>query len=230
MAGELIKAKDVLKIGQRVEFYVGDSDERFASRIEDMTKDELIVAMPMNSKHVPIIPRSSERLYALAVGRQCRYRFFTTFHKAARMDDRIPVWHISRPDEVERHQNREFVRVRVTLPVRVRLIHEDGSLQEPVLAKIVDLSGNGICFAMNHEVKPGTKAALTFDGIPGVGFVEQMSRVARCAAVERDDGTRIYHIGAAFQYLPRAVSNKIVRYLFTVQRTAIAKGIYSDKE
>lgn len=230
MAGELIKAKDVLKIGQRVEFYVGDNDASFASRIEDITEDELIVAMPVNSKRVPVIPRSNEKLYALAGGKQCRYRFFTTFRKISRLDDRIPVWHISRPTEVERHQNREFVRVRVTLPVQVRLIDEDGSIQNPVLTKTVDFSGNGICFVLDHEVKLGTMAALALEDIPGVGSIEQMSRVARCTSVERNDGTRVYHIGAAFQHLSPAVSNKIVRYLFSVQRAIIAKGIHNNEE
>ena len=226
MAGELVKAKDVLKIGQRVEFYVGDNEECFASRIEDVTEDELIVAMPVNSKRVPVIPRSNERLYALAGGKQCRYRFFTTFHKTAQIDNRIPVWHIARPDEVERHQNREFVRVRVTMPVQVRLIDEDGAIQDRFQATVVDLSGNGICFALAREVKPGTKAALTLDDIPGVGTIELMSLIVRCTPVERADGTRIYHVGAKFQYLPHAVSNKIVRYLFNVQRSIIAKGIH----
>ena len=48
MAGELLKAKDILKIGQRVEFYVEDSNERYTSRIEDITENQLVVAMPMS--------------------------------------------------------------------------------------------------------------------------------------------------------------------------------------
>lgn len=229
MSGELIKAKGVLKVGQRVEFYVGDNDECFTSRIEDVTENELIVAMPVNSKRVPVIPRTNERLYALAGGKQCRYRFFTIFCKASRLNDRIPVWHIVRPAEVERHQNREFVRVRVTLPVQVRLIDEEGALQEQVMARSVDLSGNGICFALKHEVKPGMKAALTLDDIPGVGTVELMSQIVRCTPIERAGGSRVYHIGAKFQHLSHAVSNKIVRYLFNVQRAILAKGIHHNE-
>ena len=230
MAGELIKAREVLKIGQRVEFYVEDSEERYASRIEELTEDELIVAMPMSIKRVPIIPRTGEKLYALAVGRQCRYRFFTTFHNTDRMDARIPVWHISWPEQVERYQNREFVRVKVNLLVGVRLIEGDGTIKPTVTAKIVDLSGNGICFALDHPVVPGTKAALSLEGIPGVGTVEQMSLVARCTPISREDGTTVYHIGASFQHLPREVSNKLVHYLFDVQRKKIAKGIKMDDE
>lgn len=229
MAGELVKAKDVLEIGQRVKFYVGDNEECFTSRIEDMTQEELIVAMPVNSKRVPVIPRSKERLYALAGGKQCQYRFFTTFHKTAIINDCIPVWHIGMPEKVERYQNREFVRVQVTLPVQVRLIDEEGTIQKPILATVVDLSGNGICFAWKNVVKPGTKAALTLEDIPGVGTIELMSMIVRCTSVERTAGSKIYHIGAKFEYLPHAVRNKIVRYLFNVQRAIIAKGIHRNE-
>ena len=56
MTGELVKAKEYLKIGQRVEFYVEADETRYASRIEDMTEDTLEVAMPMTRQGVPIIP------------------------------------------------------------------------------------------------------------------------------------------------------------------------------
>ena len=227
MAGELLKAKDILKIGQRVEFYVEDSNERYTSRIEDITENQLVVAMPMSRKRVPIIPRRDEKLYALAVGNQCRYRFFTTFHGAGHEDAKIPVWYISKPEEVERHQNREFVRVRVNLPVSVRLIDEDGTIHDPIMTRLVDLSGSGACFSLDHEVSPGTKAGLELSGIPGIGAVEVMSQVARCNIVPRDDQVRIYHVGVRFENLPRAVVNKVVHYLFTVQRTSISRGINS---
>jgi c-di-GMP-binding flagellar brake protein YcgR len=225
MAGELLKAKDILKIGQRVEFYVEDSNERYTSRIEDITETQLVVAMPMSRKRVPIIPRQKEKLYALAVGDQCRYRFFTTFHGAGHEDAKIPVWYISKPEKVERHQNREFVRVRVNLPVNVRLVDEDGTIHDPIVTRLIDLSGSGACFSLDHAVKPGTKAGLELCGIPGTGSIEVMSQVARCNVIMRDDKIYIYHIGVGFENLPRAVANKIVHYLFTVQRTSIAKGV-----
>ena len=225
MAGELIKAKDILKIGQRVEFYVEDSNERYSSRIEDITEKQLIVAMPMNRQRVPIIPHQDEKLYALAVGSKCRYRFFTIFQGTGHENDRIPVWYISRPEEVERHQNREFVRVRVNLPVTVRQIDEDGTIHDPVQTRLVDLSGSGACFSIDGVVPVDSKVTLELNGIPGVGDIEAMCRVARCSLIEREDGVRVYHVGVGFENLSPAITNKIVRYLFTVQRTILAKGI-----
>ena len=79
MAGEFIKAKGNLKIGQRVEFYLENDNTRYASRIEDIVEGKVVVAMPMNSKHVPLIPRQGEKLYALAVGDRCRLRFSVVY-------------------------------------------------------------------------------------------------------------------------------------------------------
>ena len=127
MAGEIIKAENVLKIGQRMEFFVDNDEERYTSRIEDLTASRIVAALPVNKKGVPVIPRKGSKVYALAVGDQCRYRFFATYLGSARLDERIPVWLLTFPETVERHQNREFVRVRVDLRVRARLVGEDGT-------------------------------------------------------------------------------------------------------
>jgi len=225
MTGELVKAKDILKIGQRVEFYVDGDDNRYASRIEDMTKDTLEVAMPMSKSGVPIIPRENEKIYGVAVGNQCRYRFFTMFKGKGRKDERIPIWYITQPETLERFQNREFVRVKVNLKASVSIVDEDGTIHDSEVVPVVDLSGGGICLAFDHEVAKDTKAGLVLTGIPGVSTIDVMCRVVRCSPMERPDGMVIYHVGACFQHLPRATSNKIVRYLFAVQRANIAKGI-----
>lgn len=225
MAGELVKAKEYLKIGQRVEFYVEGDETRYTSRIEDMTDDMLEVAMLMTRQGVPVIPKDNEKLYGVAVGNQCRFRFFTVFKGISRKDERIPVWYVTNPETMERFQNREYVRVKVNLKAQVRLVDEDGSISDNEQVPVVDLSGSGICLAFPHEVKVNSKAGIVLAGIPGAGTIDVMCRVVRCSPVERSDETLVYHVGAAFQHLPRPVSNKIIRYLFAVQRANIAKGI-----
>lgn len=225
MTGELVKAKETLKIGQRVEFYIEADDARYTSRIEDIVDDTLEVAMPMNRQGVPIIPMENEKLYGVAVGHQCRYRFFTQYKGKGLKDGRIPIWYITMPEKLERFQNREFVRVRVNLKAMVRVVDEDGTIHDRELVPLVDLSGSGICLSFDHEVPVNVKLGLELLGIPGAATIDVMCRVVRCAAVERPDGTVFYHVGAAFQHMPKATSNKIVRYLFSVQRANLAKGV-----
>ncbi|BAL82268.1 putative type IV pilus assembly PilZ [Selenomonas ruminantium subsp. lactilytica TAM6421] len=225
MAGELVKAKEYLKIGQRVEFYVEADEARYTSRIEDITEDSLEVAMPMTRQGVPVIPRMGEKLYGVAVGNQCRFRFFAEFKGMGRKDDRIPIWYIAMPKKMERFQNREFVRIKVNMMVKVRLVDEDGIIHGSELVPVVDLSGSGICLSFAHEVPVPSKMGLELNGIPGAGHIDVMCRVVRCESVERSDESIVYHVGAAFQHLPRAIVNQIVRYLFSVQRSNIAKGL-----
>ena len=222
MSGEIIKADKVLTIGQRVEFYLENDDTRYTSRIEDMTQDLLIVAMPMDEKRRPVIPKEGERLYGKAVTKTCAYRFFTVFkNKAA---DPIPVWHIVKPVTVERYQNREFVRVKVTFPLRVQLVDNEGTLGPVMQSKTVDISGNGICFTSDAQVHVGTKAALGMDNIPGIGNLETMVEIAQCRQINID-GLRKFHVGAKFLHLERPIQNRLIRFIFDIERKNLSKGI-----
>ena len=67
--------------------------------------------------------------------------------------------------------------------------------------------------------------ALEIFDIPEVGTLEIMGRVTRCQEVKLDEEHSVYHIGAFLEHLERRTMNQVVRYLFAVQRKAIAKGI-----
>lgn len=224
MAGELLKAKSVLKIGQRIEFYVGEDEEKYLSRIEDMTDNQLMVDMPVSRKGVPIIPLRGEKIYALAVGDQCRFRFFTTYQSKG-MTGIIPVWFIDLPQEVERHQNREFVRVRITKKMSARWLDDEGTIGDPFMTYTVDMSGNGVRFIVDEPIKVDTEAMLEIYDVPEIGTLSVMCRVVRCVELKNDNGTKLYHVGAHLEHMQLATVNKIVRYLFSVQRELIAKGV-----
>lgn len=224
MTGELLKAKSVIKIGQRIEFYVGDDEEKYLSRIEDITENKLMVDMPVSRKGVPVIPLIGTKLYALAVGNQCRFRFFTNYQGKG-MSGIVPVWYIDLPDEVEKHQNREFVRVRLTKKMRVRFLDDEGAISDPLMTYTVDLSGNGVRFLVYEPVKVDTDALLEIYDIPEIGTLEAACRVVRCVEVKTDNSSKLYHVGAHLERMQLTTVNKIVRYLFSVQRELIAKGV-----
>ena len=108
MAGELVQARGVLAIGQRLEIFFENSEEEnsgYTSRVEDIVGDELVVAMPLDERHVPVIPRVGENLYVLAAGDGCHFRFFSV-HRGHGRHDNIPVLRISIPEVAERYQKR----------------------------------------------------------------------------------------------------------------------------
>ncbi|MBO5589385.1 MAG: PilZ domain-containing protein, partial [Anaerovibrio sp.] len=153
---------------------------------------------------------------------RCFYLFRAVF-----MDkgiENIPVWYISRPEEVEKAQNREFVRVKATLPVVVRPVNQEGALEEMVVTSSVDISGGGVCFAFKRPLPVDTKVAIELDDIPDVGLLKLMCRVARCAEIDVN-GEKVYHIGTEFLSIDRNVQNRLIRYIFHLQRKGLAKGI-----
>ena len=225
MAGELIKEGDILKIGQRLEFYVEDDEEKYLSRIEDVAEKEFIAGMPLTRQRVPVIPRQGSKLYGLAVGDQCRYRFMTTFQGTGWTDGNIPIWHVKMPERVEKFQNREFVRIKVSQRIHVRLIDKDGGIGDPIGTWTIDISGGGVSFLLRQPVAENSKAGLEIHDIPDVGTVSVMSRIVRCVKQKNPDGEIVYQVGAHFLDLSRLTVNKLVKYLFAVQRRAIAKGI-----
>ncbi len=214
MASDLIKAEAVLKIGQRVEFYLEDDDIKYTSRIEDMTSDRLIVAMPVDEKRRPIIPAEGEQLYGLAVGEKCRYRFFSEFK--GKRNDTIPVWMITKPKVVERHQNRSFVRAAVRLPIQARIIDTEGRESDLMKLHTTDVSGSGVSFTVPRYVKVNSRASLVFTNFPNIGTLSVMTRVVRCEPLEPSD--RGWRVGAHFLEIDRGTMNKIVHFVFSELR------------
>mgnify|MGYP000960218371 CR=1 FL=1 len=230
MAGELVEAREVLAVGQRLELFFENSEEGasgYMSRIEDIVGDDLVVAMPVDGRSVPALPHEGENLYVLAAGHGCHFRFFSVYRGRGRYNKDIPVLHISMPDVAERFQKRELFRVKVDLTATVRLVSREGKIDAPRRAKVVDLSGSGLSFLWPRGIPPYTDAALEINDLPGIGSLELMSRVVRCTQVEREDNTLTYQVGVQFQGLSRGMRDKIVRYLFHVQR-AQAERVKND--
>ena len=226
MAGELVQARGVLFIGQRLEIYFENSEEGaagYTSRIEDIVGDELVVAMPLDERRVPVIPRPGENLYVLAGGDGCHYRFFSVHHSHGRHEGRIPTLRISVPEFVERFQKRGLFRIKVNLTATVRLVDREGKIDAPKRVPIVDLSGSGLAFAWPKSVSLDSEAALEINDIPGLGTLELMTRVMRCTRIEREEDVPIYHIGVQFQSISRSMRDKIIRYLFQVQRAQLER-------
>ena len=227
MTGELLEAGKILIPGARLEFFVGEDETKYTSRVEDFGDGLLIVAMPTSKEGVPIIPYKGEQVYGLAIGKEqthSRYRFITVFESYGK-EGNVPIWRIKMPEVVERFQNREFVRVKVSQTMHVSFIDEDGARSEPILTWSIDISGNGVSFLLEEPVEENIKAIVEIEGIPEIGTLSTMARVVRCTEIKRQQGDKAYIVGTTFLDLPKPKTNQMVRWLFSVQRRAIAKGI-----
>lgn len=225
MTGELLKAGKVLKAGQVIKFYIEGDPEQYMSRIHEVNTKTLVVAAPKDRENEELEIQPLTEFMALVTEKECRYNFPVVFEKPAKRGRNINVWYVTKPEYVRRYQGRDFVRVRLEHRVQVRLVDDEGTIADPVSAPMVDLSGNGLCFAIGQVVLPGTQVGLEIDSIPGLGTIDVMGRVVRCWPVNPEEEHPIYHVGVSFGALPPAAVNKIVHYLFSVQRASLAKGV-----
>lgn len=119
------------------------------------------------------------------------------------------------PNDIIRQQRREFVRVDVSMPVRLEIQRPGGSRQFDVYSR--DISGGGLGLWVSPDVRctPGDVVKCYFS-LPNNNFpVEAECRVIRLG--ERN------HAGVAplslqFHGLREAVRQKIVQYTFQRQR------------
>ena len=142
---------------------------------------------------------------------------------------RSSLWHTSLPEKVEHSQNRDFVRVSVELPLEVRLISGEGSIGNPMRVRMLDLSGSGLSFETGESVEVGLQAALEINSIPELGTLTLLSQVRQCKVVNPKAVYPKYHVGVRFGHLPRADVNRIVKYLFAVQRKRINRASWLRK-
>lgn len=220
--GERKPADMVLKIGARLTFFPLSTENGVASRVEDISGDRLMVAMPVNEKGVPIIPLPGENMVCRIAGTGCYYQFNAVYLDKGKAP--IPVWFVRMPEFVEKVQNREFVRISVDYPVILRPLDEDGAMGGMIFTKAVDISGGGLA-VMNKTMLPlGSKAVLELDNIPGVGMLRITGRVVRCVKVDAA-GDNVFHVGFQFLDLSRQHQNKLVKFIFDIQRQSLAKGI-----
>ena len=220
--GERKPADMVLKIGARLTFFPLSTENGVASRVEDISGDRLMVAMPVNEKGVPILPLPGENMMCRIAGTGCYYKFNAVYLDKGKAP--IPVWFVRMPEFVEKVQNREFVRISVDYPVILRPLDENGAMGGMIFTKAVDISGGGLA-VMNKTMLPlGSKAVLELDNIPGVGMLRITGRVVRCVKVDAA-GDNVFHVGFQFLDLSRQHQNRLVKFIFDIQRQSLAKGI-----
>ena len=220
--GERKPADMVLKIGARLTFFPLSTENGVASRVEDISGDRLMVAMPVNEKGVPILPLPGENMVCRIAGTGCYYKFNAVYLDKGKAP--IPVWFVRKPEFVEKVQNREFVRISVDYPVILRPLDENGAMGGMIFTKAVDISGGGLAVMNETMVQLGSKAVLEMDNIPGVGMLRITGKVVRCVKVAAA-GDNVFHVGFQFLDLSRQHQNRLVKFIFDIQRQSLAKGI-----
>jgi c-di-GMP-binding flagellar brake protein YcgR len=145
-----MKLADNLKVGQMVSIELVDEQGltiRHPSRVENITKDELYLATPMQNRTSITLPE----------GEKVKIRFWDIFTSYAfetkvicNTYTQIPVVVLQHPINLKRVQKREYVRVQYTLDVQVKWVNDQGECIENT-CKTRDISGGGLMLMLKKR-------------------------------------------------------------------------------
>lgn len=225
--------QSVLQIGMRVWVRALDDalEQRYASRIEDMTDRWLVVQRPTDEHRSLPIGRGSPVELTLAItgqpGKDGQYRARTVV-LGVLTDQRVPFLQLAWPENWERVQHREYVRVPVSLPVRLRVMEEDdegpgdSAVEEAWVEGIMrDLSGGGCQVAVPLALAPRQEVEVEFR-LPSRAFVLP-AEVQRVDVSPDDHRLRI--VGLAFTDIREPTREEIIRFTFQRQIELRKKGL-----
>jgi hypothetical protein len=124
--------------------------------------------------------------------------------------------------DIRRNQLRQYVRVEVSIPVKVRLIKvkesETSEVQrgETIDGRIADISGGGVSFTCKKSLRPGDIVSLQFS-VSGQRIVGLAAKLLRITLQEGRVDTFFRHHVTFFNVEP-SLQEKIVKYIFEKQR------------
>lgn len=217
-----INLEQILKINQRVEIMLSQSGNapRFTSRIEEMLFDKIVFAMPMQKGH-PVLLESGRGFYGKIFDESGVYCF-----KSKLLDKRmspLPVWIAKMPYDIEKIQQRAFVRFDIAQPLRIEYFL-DHNEEKPVSLKVItkDLSGGGLQAVCEKPIKLGTKVKMVLTLSEGGDF-EIEGEVVRVYKPQMD--RQLFWVSVKFINVRDNVRDKIIRFIFKKQLEHRQKGL-----
>jgi len=126
---------------------------------------------------------------------------------------------LSHAEKLNRAQQRNWVRIDVSIPVEVIYKVTDDVVGDIFNGKIIDMSGGGLGMALPTKLTVGAKLKLSFE-LPGHGPINDLLvKVVRVAG-QHNNSTETIH-SVAFEGDVHLIQEQIIQYVFEKQRQDI---------
>jgi hypothetical protein len=130
------------------------------------------------------------------------------------LDGRLILTHA---DKLNRTQQRNWVRVDVSVPVEITQIADNSRVGDVFSGKIIDMSGGGFGMALPVKLMNGARLKLSFE-LPGQGPINGLLvKVVRVAGQYNNNPLQTVH-SVAFEGDIHLVQEQIIQYVFEKQR------------
>lgn len=222
---------DALPIGQLITIVPAmprSNDDRsdkqgYASRVEDVLEDAVVVSMPMRKQSLVPLPLNSP---VSAYFHRDGARYYFRAVVGGRNELPFPVLYLMPVGELSRDERRAHVRIQALLePVEMLVVSEglgDGARRCPSL--VVNISAGGLGLVCRRPVLPGSTIRIVLDLPGGFGRLEADARVVRCRPVELG-GVQKWRVGVAFLSMSVADQDRVAAFVLYQQRVLRSKGL-----
>jgi len=204
-----------LSIAQKLYVARAGEEEWYVSSLQDLNENGLYIAMPY-LRGGALVLSPGEEIQVRFVRENGVYLF--TSRVLARKHETVPLYLIAYPAEVQRIQQRRFVRLPILLDVLYAPVPEKPD-EQPVWVKgrTADLSGGGMRLRVPEPLPVGTRLLLKFY-LPWEKKPVEMAlqgRVVRTEVTEgREPGEKLYFLGIEFVDIRRRDQDEIIRFIF----------------
>lgn len=168
----------------------------------------MIIAMPMQ-KGCPIFLPRGKVFYGKVFTTTGVYTFKSTY--ADKKMTPLPIWIVTTPFDIEKTQQRSFVRFDVALPTIVEYPLNNES-DEVVSLKLItkDISGGGVQVICDKKIQEGKRVQVTLD-LPNYGSFQLDGQVVRLHQPQED--RKLFWISIKFLNIPNNIRDKIIRFI-----------------
>ena len=194
----------------------GEYKGKYRSRIEEIGVRIITVGVPVAK--AGFIPLREGTILDVAFYDEISAYSFTSMI-IDRIVTPVPAIIVEYPTNIRRIQRRQYVRVPVVIPLEYRIAAKEG-LSKPYKGHVIDLSGGGILFKVKDNIEE--KSIVFIKVNLGGTETELPASIIRCVKEEEQN---FYNVSAEFQDITENTRDRIIRYVFEVQREMRKKGL-----
>lgn len=188
-------------------------DKQYLSSIEDLSGDKIYIAIPL-SETSPLVVKAGDFL-SVRAPMESHCLEFTSQVLGVKIEN-IPMYVLRYPENVNRIQMRQDVRIDSLLDVMYSMPPEPGSDPDYKKAVALNISAGGMKLSVFDPVPVNAliqvRFCLTVKGL--VHNFELMAKVVRSQVVEVKKQLPAYHLGLSFQDINNRQKDTIYQFIF----------------
>lgn len=184
-------------------------EKYYKSTVQDVKEEDFVINMPVGDG-VYLTLNAGDKIVIDYFSKDGFYYEFKSQVISRLVENNMPMYNISKPDQAVKIQRRDFVRVSFTEPVFYK--KDDKKEHNWHEGLLLDLSGGGLRIKGKDQIGLGKKIIIKISC--GNENYEILGKTVRCDKSE----DREYICGIEFEEIDERKRDKIVQKVFSVMR------------